>query len=278
MLKSHRNALLEAVQRSGLDPALFHAEEAMVPVKRTSKRQQKVAAPPPPKPPSPRRQPGFFRLLFGIGPVAPAAEPAPPPVEEEKERCFIIRVRNTPLKFTVRPSDTDFDYYGYRLTQFKPGYPEQDSVFSTVSFSRLLNNFREWLEKTVRVYLKEEETPDLWKQIETYRSFVDEPPVEDRDTSDFSEEEKADVRQSVEEFKRLVAENFVPTVEQQEYIDRELDYLSNAVDRLNRFDWRGLAISTLMGIAINLSVDSEKGRLLFKLFQQAFQAGLRLLQ
>jgi hypothetical protein len=176
-----------------------------------------------------------------------------------------------------RYSDTNFDSYGCRFTQFKPKYPEHTAL-SYASIRDVLSIFTEWIKETVEVYLNEENTPDLWLQIETYRSFVDERSGDDRDTSDFTEDEKEDVRRSVEDFKRLVAENFSPSKEQQEYINKELDYLSNAVDRLNRFDWRGLAISTLTGIAINLSVDSEKGRLLFKLFQQAFHAGLRLLQ
>lgn len=281
MLKSHKNALLEVVQNSGLNPSLFGAEEVMLPKKRVAKSTQKENVTPTLNPATSRPKQSFLWRIFSLSgdtESKPPSNPAPPPVEEEKELCFVIRVRNTPLAFTVIPHTSNFDYYGIRYTEFKPGYPERSPFFSTTPFNKLLTAFKEWIENTVTPYLDEEKTPDLWQQVETYHSFIDEAPAESRDTSDFTEEEKADVRRSVEEFKRLVAENFSPTVEQQEYINRELDYLSNAVDRLNRFDWRGLAISTLMGIAINLSVDTERGRLLFKLFQQAFHAGLRLLQ
>jgi len=50
------------------------------------------------------------------------------------------------------------------------------------------------------------------------------------------------------------------------------------VDRLNRFDWSGLAISIVVSIAVNMSVDTEDGRVLFTLFKAAFQATTKFLK
>jgi hypothetical protein len=63
-----------------------------------------------------------------------------------------------------------------------------------------------------------------------------------------------------------------------EIIEKRLLYLSDAVDRLNKTDWYGIAISTLIGISINLSLDTEKGRLLFKLFKQVVENTIILLK
>jgi hypothetical protein len=76
----------------------------------------------------------------------------------------------------------------------------------------------------------------------------------------------------------MIAEEFNPTQEQLQFINERLDYLAKAVDRLNRFDWTGLAISIVVSIAVNLSVDTEGGRVLFTLFKAAFQATTKLLK
>jgi len=55
-----------------------------------------------------------------------------------------------------------------------------------------------------------------------------------------------------------------------ESIDDRLDYLTQAVDRLNKFDWKSLLISTIISISVALSFDTEKGKQLFNLFKQVF--------
>ena len=117
--------------------------------------------------------------------------------------------------------------------------------------------------------------PDLWSQLQFYSplttAFIDD------DLKQFSSEQKEQIRLSIKDFERLIVENYAPTKEQLKFISDRLSYLGNAVDRLNRFDWKGLAISIVTSIAINLSVDTEGGKLLFKLFQQAFEIFLQLL-
>jgi hypothetical protein len=73
-------------------------------------------------------------------------------------------------------------------------------------------------------------------------------------------------------------DQFNPSPEQEEFIEERLEYLSEAVDKLNRFDWKGVALSTLLSIGANLCVDKESGRILFGLFQQAFQSVTHLLK
>ena len=53
-------------------------------------------------------------------------------------------------------------------------------------------------------------------------------------------------------------------------ISQKLDYLTEAIDRLNKFDWRAVAFSTIMTISATLSLDTEKGSLLIELFKQIF--------
>lgn len=81
----------------------------------------------------------------------------------------------------------------------------------------------------------------------------------------------------MKEFKRLVVENYNPTNDQLDFISERLDYLTDSVNRLNRYDWKGLALSILTSIAINLTVDTQGGKMLFELFTQALHSVIKLL-
>ncbi len=76
----------------------------------------------------------------------------------------------------------------------------------------------------------------------------------------------------------LVVKTFTPGEEELQVINERLDYLTRAVDRLNRFDWRGVAISTVLSIGTALTLDTEKGRILWGLFQQAMATVVHLLR
>jgi hypothetical protein len=137
--------------------------------------------------------------------------------------------------------------------------------------------FQEWLANEVKPYIDEMLQPDLWAGIEQQREFVTPTSLTPHDVSFFTDEEKPSLRTSIKQFRLLVCEKFDPTQEQLEIIDERLDYLSEAVDRLNRFDWKSLGLGTVLSIVVALSLDTSKGKLLFDLFKQAFSGMLHLL-
>lgn len=127
------------------------------------------------------------------------------------------------------------------------------------SLDDVLKIFRGWLEESVSQYLNEQQTPDWWLQMDAYKNFFKNDSEEQPEDLEFTEEEKDDVKRSAHRFKLLLAENFEQTPIQAEKNNSQIDYLANAPGRVNRVDWRALAFSTLMGILVNLSVDTEKG-------------------
>jgi hypothetical protein len=241
MLKQHKNAFLEAIQKSGLDPTLFSTSEI-----------------------DPLEGTGSFTRFMSI-------------FSKYTSPVFTIVVTNTPISFSVRHIQSSFYEFHYRFVRFKPGFPDS-GVMRANSVEEILREFNDWLMNAAAKYIEDNQVPDFWEQIELYKSFVSSSTPRKQNASEFTEEEKDDLRRSVQQFRHLIIENFEPSEKQTEFIDEQLDYLSKAVDRLNRFDWRSLALSIVISIAINLSVDTEKGRLLFRLFQQAFQLTVKLLQ
>jgi hypothetical protein len=96
--------------------------------------------------------------------------------------------------------------------------------------------------------------------------------------SAFSENDKIQLRLSINELHLLIIKNFSPSVDEMKIINARLEYLSNSLDRLNRIDWRGLALSTIISISVTLSLDTEKGKLLLGLFKKVFTNVLHLMQ
>jgi len=197
--------------------------------------------------------------------------------EETKDDCFIIRIRNTPLEFWVLPSGHSLNRFGLRFNRFASGFPLVEPSKRGENIGQVTTKLAHWLHTTAKPYLEDNKTPDPWAQLENYGTLITTTTISEQDLGYFSAEEKEHVQQSLLEFRTNVVENFNPTPEQQEFVDERLDYLRTAVDRLNRFDWKGLAISIGTSIAINLAVDTETGRQLFQLFQQAFQSLTKLL-
>jgi hypothetical protein len=239
MLKKHKNAFLRVIEESGLEPTLFYSEEQI------------------------KENMGFFA---GLGSDAKLGQPA-----------FIIGLKDTPLRFVLRESYGSFDKLAYKFTEFKPGFRSNEWTRDT-DIPRVLIYFKNWLKDVVKRYLEDSELPDYWAQLREYQAIVVDSGTSDSESADFTQEEKESVRRGINRFRQLVKENFKPTPTQEGFINERLDHLVAAVDKLSRFDWRGVALSTLVTIAANLAVDTERGRLLYTLFQQAFQEATKFLK
>lgn len=186
--------------------------------------------------------------------------------------CFRIQFRDTKLFFVARNSPRDFHEFDCLFSGYYPGYPTR-GPFPTGehhSFDSILRRFRAWLARDVLAAIDEEMLPDLWTQLSHPPAVLKVGPGEEYER--FGEEERVQVRLALREFRALVSKAFSPSVDEQAAVDEQLAYLAGAVDRLSRFDWRGVAMNTLIGISVTLSLDTEKGRLLYGLFQQAFAA------
>jgi hypothetical protein len=199
----------------------------------------------------------------------------------EGHSAFVLQLMNTPLKFIIRNSSDSYHRLDCSYSQFGPSfpmsayYPPLEGSWTRVD--QVLVRFSKWLEDCVKPYLEELLEPDLWEQVQLGGPIIGTSKPREEDRLGFSADEAAQIRLAMKEFRLLVVKTFDPSQEEKEVIDARLDYLAEAVDRLNRLDWRSVAITTVISISITLSLDTEKGRILFGLFQQVFSRVLYLL-
>jgi hypothetical protein len=190
---------------------------------------------------------------------------------------LVIRYKPAALDFTVVPDDDDPNWFSYSFMRYTGGDPAEVGPFpenGESQFEDVVVAFVVWLQEDVRTSIEEELLPDLWQSMTDAlsQSYA-------RSTTDsFSAVERGQIKVALRNFKILIKSEFEPSEDQARVITERIDYLASAVDRLNRFDWRGVTISTLMTIAVALNLDTETGRRLYALFQQAFTALTHLLQ
>ncbi len=194
---------------------------------------------------------------------------------------FMLRYKETDLKFIARNDGQNSHSFLYSYTPFFPGQrvrmvgylPEQGYD----SFKTVLRGFQSWIADHVNECIADESVPDLWQALQA-GAFLSEKSVKEHDESFFSEPEKVQIKIALISFQQATVEQFHPSADQLVAIEKQINYLSDAVERLNRFDWKGVAISTLIGICTNLGLDTERGRQLYGIFQQAMTAVLHLLK
>jgi len=145
------------------------------------------------------------------------------------------------------------------------------------TFDRMLQSFTRWLKGDAGDILQAEMATDPWAEVESFSRVFGYASFSQEDMSPFTAEEKAAVRASVLRFRLLIVEHYEPVEDQLKEVNERLDYLADAIERLNRFDWKSLALSTIISIGINMTIDTAGGQEFMRLCQQAFGVVVKLL-
>ncbi|MBU1013811.1 MAG: hypothetical protein KKG99_12465 [Bacteroidetes bacterium] len=204
-------------------------------------------------------------------------------IEKEVENypAFILRLESTPLFFMARTDIDDFHSFDCRYIRFAPNFPKSDyypnnTYRNWMDIDSLLNNFEYWLKEEVKPYLEEIEAPDLWEQFKN--SSITQIKFEESDShKSFNKSEKENIRSALEKFKIELLTTYKPPNSEIKIITEKISYLSKKLDELNRFDWQGVAISTIISMSVSLNLDTEKGKILFSMFKKAFKYAFDLL-
>ena len=246
MLRIYKNALLQAIREAGFDPRDFEANETYI----------DGVAP---------RSGGAVTVLLKHNPA------------------YTIVYHEGDLHFTIRNNPDDSHTFDFAHTRFTPTYarfpfnPGKFHPSRWVKFDEVLPSFQEWLREEVSQAVEDDAHPDVWAQLSSQGTVATDLASARSDDSTFSVEERAQIQIAVREFRLLVVKTFDPGQAELQIVNERLDYLSQAVQRLNRFDWQGVAIQTVIGIATTLSLDTNGGRVLWGLFQQAMSSVVHLL-
>jgi hypothetical protein len=190
----------------------------------------------------------------------------------EEEYTTIIKYKDTPFMFTIHNSAQSYDEFECLYVLYAPGFPHTEMFpeRNYFEFSSVLKNFNNWVINHIKEYDLDEFEPDLWSEYKNGNNSLNFNEIDFNDRDLFSTAEKRQISMSINELRLLINKNFETSVEEQKLINERLEYLIDSTKKLNKFDWKSLTVSTIIGIATTLTLDVEKGKLLFELFRQVF--------
>ena len=187
----------------------------------------------------------------------------------DREDSFIVNYKETPLNFSIY-FPHDFDLFFPSWTIYSPNWKSTGANPS--AWPETFQLFQKWLETTVKNYIDDQNTIDLWEEYLNGNSVVCLKSIDFDNQENFTPDEQQQLRMSINELKRLIVNKFELLEEQQKIVSERLDYLVEASKRLNKFDWKGTLVNTIISISIALSFDTNKGKILLGLFQSIFRS------
>ncbi len=185
-----------------------------------------------------------------------------------------ISVRETPLRFTIRYAPSSWDSFDFCTTRYRPDwaptkwYPQN----SHLNFDQLKEHFLSWMRDHPRRYFEDQHSADSWRDWDLNRTVLDAIDTSSSDNSAFNMEQAAAIERTLNAFRVEAIEKLGLQEADIQELNERIDYLIEASSRVGRKDWIMLAASTVIGIVVTLSLDTNKGRTLFELFRAALSA------
>ena len=150
----------------------------------------------------------------------------------------------------------------FPVAEYSPG----DSDRTVVAWLPGWAEHAEHLDAWVTNLRRELEAPDLWSAGKELASEI--ADIERNDP--FTASERELISESIRSLRRRVDETFELTTTQAEIVAARLTYLEAAAGRVGRFDWRGLVVSVIWGVAWDMAFNPEQTRQLVGFFIDAF--------
>lgn len=187
---------------------------------------------------------------------------------QDKIPTITITYKDTPLKFEISNPFESFDQYRFRYIIYGPNlkWSNQLPKDQVGYFHDVISGFQFWLDKQVQPYTKELTQIDLWEEYLKAPGSVTFDINSKFDTSLFTEGEKEQLKLALGGLKTLIIEKFTETQLQIDLVSQNINYLVEKVDHLNKFDWRGVAISILINICTSLMLDPQKAKIIWNWF------------
>lgn len=157
------------------------------------------------------------------------------------------------------------------MTRFRPDYAltQWAPPNGTIQLHGLKEAFVAWLQGHVKDHLNDVEAENKWSEWGFNRAINFDVEAEEDDNSVFNMQEAEAIQRSLQAFREEVIEKLGLLGQQQQNLDRQLNYLNEASRRVGRKDWILLGWGVLLSIASNLALDPDQNSKLIALYRAA---------
>ena len=219
-------------------------------------------------------------------------EPSLFEISEGEDRGYFtteISVRNTALKFTILEHPSSYHHFSYSYTRNVPdfvatNYPSRIFPFRLIQgkykfyrFKQIKKQFAKWLTLELHDHFLEHMEEDLWEnQVVPELYFIGKEKEGDK-TDFFDEEEKEQVVMALNQAKSEIKETVEMDEETLARINEKIEYLMDAVERLNKFDWKSILLASTIEIATEITTGFGGGMAVYEIIRKAFRGVPKLL-
>lgn len=110
-----------------------------------------------------------------------------------------------------------------------------------------------WVTAWLKVVRVEHDTPDLWAAAAQQRTFIVGEP-----SGPFTPGERAQIKKALPELGRHIVQSAAPaTADDIARIEARIEYLIEAVDRLDRLDFKNAMLGTLLSLVVEFGLKSS---------------------
>ena len=192
------------------------------------------------------------------------------PQNASKINSLVIKHLKTGLEF--RFVHTHDSYKSFYFSAIKNDPLKKLSTITNHTFTeeQIFHLFNSFLQGGLKEAIYEMEGPDLLRNYIENKNKLNLDSIDFNSQDNFEDAERKLIKDGLKEIKLLITEKFELTEAQNLIVNDRLNYLGEAVDRLNKTDWKGILTSTIFSIIIALSLDSQKGQMLWDLFFNLF--------
>lgn len=158
----------------------------------------------------------------------------------------------------------------------KPQDPKQIIMdVGSISSGRILSEnieveFTRWL-RNIKLILEELEEPDLWEQLSKQQLPHGKTVPIEITNEPFTPNEIERIKSGLNQIRAYIEEHVQASEEQLKAVNEELDYLTDAVERINRKDWRNSCIGTIIIIIGILQLSQEQAKPIWDLIVNALR-------
>ncbi|OZV12380.1 hypothetical protein CIW83_09810 [Tissierella sp. P1] len=166
---------------------------------------------------------------------------------------------------------------------FRVGYtPGENMLYERTEYDEweeILYYFRNWLSCLKR----EISQPDLWEELEKIKMDdlipeLDGLEFEDKyEREEFSYREVMQIEQGINDIRNYLVETSNGNDEEIKIINQKLDYLTDAVKRMGRTDWKNIFIGVMIDIGINIISNPVQRQKIGQMIQNMFSGIVKLI-
>jgi hypothetical protein len=154
------------------------------------------------------------------------------------------------------------------VTAFKAGYsldywPRTVDLEFSEDWGDLAAQIRAWLQAVKA----ENDAPDLWAIAQGERAWLT-STEDDKANTPFTPAEREQIGHHLRTIEEYAIRTYQLEEAQHAHVRKQLEYLTEAAERVGRFDWKNLAASTFVDIVLTLGLDMEKTQKLLALATQ----------